>query len=177
MARYIYFAPALNAAGILEDDRLAAALERHRIVLAPPPMTFVGDPDRRLRDERGVEGVVLSLTKGFLERPQLAVAAAALRRGLRVWTYWPSEHAIECVDSERLTSARVHWLAINLLERFAAPMGRWVTRWRRVAPALRWVYRGEFAVRRFDILARLNQLSEAARPVPLAAVPSRPGEK
>ena len=171
MSRYLYVAPTLKAVGLLRDDRLAATTERHRLAIVPPAMKYEADIRRALKAEENLDGVVLALTKGFLERSQLAVARESLARKLRVWLYWPQEEALECLDRERLKSARLHWLAVNALQRTAVPLGRWVIRSRRVRPAMRWIYRGEFPVRRFDVLDKLTALAEAARPVPL--VPDR----
>ena len=175
MGQYLYVAPTLEAVGLLRDDRLAATTERHRLAIMPPAMKYEADVGRALTAERDLDGVVLALTKGFLDRSQLAVAGQALGRKLRVWLYWPDEEALECLDRDGLKSARRHWVAINLLQRIAVPLGRWLPRWRRVRPAMRWIYRGEFPVRRFDVLETLIVLADEARPVQFATVPEESG--
>ena len=47
--------------------------------------------------------------------------------------------------------------------------------WQRIRPGLRWIYRGAFPVRRYDLLAQLERMNLDARPVPfhdLAGVPT-----
>src|SRR5204863_6998545 len=85
----------------------------------------------------------------------------------RAWLYWPAEQAIECVDPERLESLRRHLQRVKWLKRICEPVDRAVTVWRRVPTALRWIYRGEFPVRRSDILVKLTLLSLRAQPVSL----------
>ena len=100
---------------------------------------------------------------------------AALARGLRVWLHWPNEQAVESVDAERLHSLQRHRQAVIALERVGRPMHRVMESWQRIRPGLRWMYRGAFPVRRYDLLAQLERMSLDARPVPfhdLAGVPT-----
>ena len=173
--RYLYVAPTLKSIGLLTDDRLAATVERHRMAITAPPMKSEENVGRTLIEEKDVDGVVLGMTKGFLDRAQLAFVREALNRPLRVWLHWPHENAVECVDADGFKSAWRHWFAINLMQRVPAPLTPWMRRWDRVRPALRWIYRGKFPVRRFDILEKLTALSNQARPVHLAAVPEESG--
>src|SRR6185436_5342631 len=92
-----------------------------------------------------------------------------LRAGRRAWIYWPSEQAIESLDDERLASLRRHVRAVKWLKRICVPIDTALTRWNRMPTGLRWIYRGEFPVRRSDILVKLTLLSLRAQPVPLGA--------
>ena len=47
------------------------------------------------------------------------------------------------------------------------PIDTALERWHRAPAASRWIYRGEFPVRRADILVKLTLLSLRAQPVPL----------
>jgi hypothetical protein len=56
----------------------------------------------------------MEMYHGWVGRDRLVVAGAALKRGRRVWVYWPGEQAIECVDRERAASHWRHWAFITL---------------------------------------------------------------
>src|SRR2546427_3105468 len=118
----------------------------------------------------GTAGVVFELASGLPSNRHLQLLAQVLRSGRRAWLYWPSEQAVECVDDERLDSLRRHLNGVKWLRRVCVPIDTAVTRWNRVSPGLRWIYRGEFPVRRFDLLVKLTLLSLRAQPVPLADI-------
>jgi SAM-dependent methyltransferase len=163
---YLYFASDLGRAGLFEAAVLAATTERHHIDLAAPPLETVTDATAAL-SRLTSEGVVFELVSGLPSERHLRLIDSVLRAGRRVWMFWPSEHAIECVDDERLISLSNHARRIKWLERIGLPVDRALTRWHRVPTALRWIYRGEFPVRRSDIGSRLDRLIAGAQPVPL----------
>jgi glycosyltransferase involved in cell wall biosynthesis/SAM-dependent methyltransferase len=105
-----YFSPMLDEAGLIDEPRLASTTERHKLPLAAPAMKPV---NRGSLDGLGdVRGVVVEMWLGFASQSQLALAARALRRSLRVWFYWPKEGVVEVVDPERVRSWRRHRLFV-----------------------------------------------------------------
>jgi glycosyltransferase involved in cell wall biosynthesis/ubiquinone/menaquinone biosynthesis C-methylase UbiE len=105
--RCAYFSPTLEEVGWLDEPRLAAASERHKIPLARPQLAAVrGDA---LSSAEGANGIVLEMWLGWPALRHLRLASRALRRALRVWAYWPNEEAIECVDADWLRSGWRHW--------------------------------------------------------------------
>ena len=175
MTEYLYIAPRGDAIASLTSDRLEDTTERHEITMNPGPM----QPTANLLDEvsrrNGFNGVVIAMNTGLPGRRELQIAGAALRRGLRVWLYWPGERAVEAVDDERLQSLRRHRLAVIAMERLGRPVHHAVESWKRVRPALRWMYSGAFRVERGDVLANLESASLDARPVPFRALDGTPG--
>ena len=161
----LFVAPSLRAVATISDGRLEATTERHRIQLAIPTTSAVADP---LSLVDGVDGAILGATRGFLDRAQMRFLEQVLARGKRAWVYWRAEKAIETVDAERLRSFRRLWASVVVYERLIAPTARGRRRLARVRPALRWIYRGEFAIRRGDILADVAHVTVRARPVPLS---------
>src|SRR5262249_12071433 len=111
---------------------------------------------------------------GLPFKRHLELVDQLLHAGRRVWLFWPDEQAIECVDRERLDSFRRHLKGVSWMKRVAVPVDSAMIRWNRVPTALRWIYRGEFPVRRSDILVKLTLLTLRAQPVPLAEL-SGPG--
>jgi SAM-dependent methyltransferase len=163
---YLYFASNLSRAGLFGAASLAATTERHHIELAAPPLETVTDATAALSGSAS-EGVVFELVSGLPSERHLRLIDSVLRAGRRVWIFWPDEDAIECVDGERLISLGNHARRVKWLERICLPVDRALTRWHRVPTALRWIYRGEFPVRRSDIGSRLDRLIARAQPVPL----------
>ncbi len=170
---YLYFAPDLRRAGRLEAAGLAPTTERHRAQLAAPPLQAVRDPSAELSQSSAC-GAVFELGSGLPSPQQLRLIDRLLQTGRRAWLFWPAEEAVECVDDERLRSLRRHVQAVNWLKRIAVPIDRAVTTWHRLPTGLRWIYRGEFPVRRSDILVKLTLLSLRAQPVSLD--PAKLGE-
>jgi ubiquinone/menaquinone biosynthesis C-methylase UbiE len=166
---YLYFASNLSRAGLFEAPSLAATTERHHIELAAPPLETVTDATAALSGSAS-EGVVFELVSGLPSERHLRLIDSALRAGRRAWLLWPAEHAIECVDDERLISLRRHTRRVRWLERICLPLDRALTRWHRVPTALRWIYHGEFPVRRSDILVKLTQLTMRSQPLPLSTM-------
>jgi glycosyltransferase involved in cell wall biosynthesis/ubiquinone/menaquinone biosynthesis C-methylase UbiE len=103
----------LPEAGVAEAPALDATSERHRIDLPEGDHVSVGDPRAWLRGHADVKGVVLLLVTGYAGRLHLAWARRLLGAKYRVWFYWPAEQAVECVDEERLRSARRHWAVVQ----------------------------------------------------------------
>jgi len=163
---YLYFASDLTRAGFFDEASLATTTERHHIELGAPRLEAVADASVEL-SRATVEGVVFELSSGLPSERHVRLIGQALRADLRAWLFWPAEQAIECVDDERLLSVRRHLTGINWLKRICQPVDNALTRWHRVPSALRWIYRGEFPVRRSDISARLELLIAGAQPVPL----------
>jgi SAM-dependent methyltransferase len=163
--QFLYVAPDLHHAALFADASLDRTTERHPAAFDVPALQPVADPVGELRRSQA-GGVVCELTKGLPSARHLHLMAQVLSSDRRAWIYWPAEAAIECVDAERLQSLRRHVSAVKWLTLIAEPLDRFVARWHRVPGALRWIYRGEFPVRRFDIFTRLNRLSVGAQPVP-----------
>lgn len=166
MSAYLYVAPDLKRVGDFDNDALSATTERHHLHIVVPPLREAG----QLRFEAGrsaSDGVVVELAAGLPTERQLSLLAAVRRAGQRAWLYFPGEDAIECVDDERLNSLRRHVTRVRWLKRMAVPLDAAITRWHRVPTALRWIYRGEFPVRRSDIEIALSQASLRAQPWPL----------
>ena len=168
---YLYFASDLTRAGLFDEASLTATTERHHIELAAPRLEVVADASVEL-SRSAVEGVVFELSSGLPSAPHVRLIDQALRADRRAWLFWAAEQAIECVDDERLRSVRRHLTNVKWLKRIWQPIDNAVTRWHRVPTALRWIYRGEFPVRRSDIGSRLERLIAGAQPVPL----KRPAE-
>src|SRR4051812_18634001 len=164
-AEYLYVAPRLDGVALFSSSALADTTERHHLVLDIGDPTAVGDPLTEVERRSGLAGIVIGLTTGLPDRRRLDIMDAALRRGLRAWLYWPGEQAVECVDAERLHSLRRHRLAVVALEKVGRRAHRVMKSWQRVRPGLRWIYRGAFPVRRYDMLADLERISFDARPV------------
>ncbi len=166
MPTYLYVASDLASAGPFADDRLAEATDRHRYAVVPPALAATTDLFAAAR-AAGAGGFVIQLSRGFLVRAQLDFCARALRAGLPVWLYWPAEQALEAVDRFRLKSYRRLRVALIVFERLLMPLVRGRKIWRRLRPAMRWVYRGEFPIQRTMIQFDLEKLAAHARPEPL----------
>jgi glycosyltransferase involved in cell wall biosynthesis/ubiquinone/menaquinone biosynthesis C-methylase UbiE len=181
MNQYLYFGPRLDGHSTFTSDALQATTERHSLVLGVSEEMTAGDPLEAVRTadttgEHGVSGIVIALTNGVPDRRRLEIIEAALGRGLRVWLYWQTEQAIECVNAERLESLRRHRLGIIAMERLGRPVHRALESWKRIRPGLRWMLRGAFPVRRHDLLANLDRASYDARPVLFKSLPAAPSE-
>src|SRR5215467_11632868 len=106
----VYFSPALDECGVIDEPGLAAASERHKLSLAAPVLAPVaGSP---LQACRGAQGIVVEMSRGWANYAQIALASKALSRSLRVWLYWPTEGVVESVTEERIVSLRRHWLFV-----------------------------------------------------------------
>jgi glycosyltransferase involved in cell wall biosynthesis/ubiquinone/menaquinone biosynthesis C-methylase UbiE len=175
MHQYLYIGPDLASTAIVSNDALADTTERHRLTLDVPHLTAQRRVIDEVRQRPDIAGVVLALSSGLPDRARLDVADAALARGLGFWLYWPAERAVERVDRERLRSLRRHRAAVIALEKVGRRVHRAIKSWERIRPGLRWIYRGAFPVRRYDLLADLERMVLDARPVPFARIPDSPG--
>src|ERR1043166_2451152 len=165
MSEYLYVSPGLEGASHLTTDALSETTERHQLALGTSTVWIDPNPLHAVQQSNGIDGVVIGLAGGIPNDARLRIADAALSRGLRVWLYWPGEQAIECVDRERLESLKRHRYAVIAMERLGRPVHRAMEAWQRMRPGLRWIYRGMFPVRRYDLLAQLGRWSLDARPV------------
>jgi glycosyltransferase involved in cell wall biosynthesis/ubiquinone/menaquinone biosynthesis C-methylase UbiE len=163
---YLYVSPRLDGTAVFASDALAATTERHWLPLDIGTLTSGGDALREIERHPGLAGVVIGLASGLPDRVRLDLGHSVLSRGLRLWLHWPAEQAVECVNRERLTSLRRHRRAVIALERVGRPIHRGMQSWQRIRPGLRWMYRGAFPVRRYDLLAQLERWIFDARPVP-----------
>ena len=169
VAEYLFVAADLSSAGTFVDERLADATDRHKLPIVVPAVGPAADLVR-LATRNGIAGAVLSLERGILIRAQLSFLAAVLAAGKRTWLYWPKEGVVEAVNAERLGSLRRHRWALLAHERILVPLRGMKRRWRRLPVALRWIYRGEFPIRRYDIRNELECLIAGAAPVPFTGV-------
>ena len=169
MPRYLYVAADFAAAGLVETDRLTGATERQAVRLEAPRLEPIGSLTADSLRSRHVDGVVVQMSAGAPTRHQLRAAGRVLAAGSRLWFYWPSERAIECIDAERLRSLWTHWVGIILFDRVVGKLERLAAAGRRLPTALVWAYRDSFPVRRQAILDALEQLHERAHPVPFTS--------
>src|SRR5947207_1771356 len=139
MSEYLYIGPRLYGVAVFSSDVLAGTTERHERSLDLGALTSRADPVREIDGHAGLRGVVIALATGLPDRARLDIAGTVLRRGLRVWLYWPDEQAIECVDQERLKSWSRHRRAAIALERGGRPLHRAMKSWERLRPGLRWI--------------------------------------
>ena len=172
--RYLYVGRGLDVVAVFSTDALANTTERHRVLLDAGALVGSTDVIGEIGRHPGIAGVVIALANGLADRARLRIIREALRRGLRVWLHWPHEQAVECIDAERLRSLERHRAAAIVMEHIGRPMLQLRDASRRVRPGLRWIYRGMFPVRRYDLLAQLERWSVAARPVPFRALPAVP---
>ena len=168
---YLYFEPDLQRAGSFDNASLAPTTERHHLGLARPPLHPVSDASAEL-SRSAVEGVVFELESGLPSQRHLQLIDQVLSADRRAWVFWPEEQAVECVDAERLDSLRQHLRGVTWLKRIAVPIDEFVTIWNRGPTGLRWIYRGEFPVRRSDILIKLTMLTLRAQPALLSNLSS-----
>ena len=175
MAEYLYVGTRLDGVAVFSSDALSATTERHRLTIDVDDLRSGVDPHRRKsRSTRTWQALVIALKAAFPPRAGLRLAAGVLRRGLRLWLYWPEERVVEVVDKERLRSLWRHWGGVIALERIAGPVHRLMTSWDRERAALRWIYRGTFPARPEDLMVKLHRWSLEATPVPFPALAGVP---
>src|SRR5579872_3737846 len=114
--RVVYADPS-GRLGTLDEARLDATTDRHRVAL-PPPELGAGEPLARLVQDSQL-GLVVALAGGSPNRAELGLLARGLSMGRRVWLHWPEEGVVEVATRERLESYRRHWLVINLYQSVA----------------------------------------------------------
>jgi glycosyltransferase involved in cell wall biosynthesis/ubiquinone/menaquinone biosynthesis C-methylase UbiE len=173
MSTYLYVGSRADSVSTVNSDALDATTERHHVLLSVDPQAAAANPVDAIKTN-GYPGVVIGLTSGIPDRARLVIIEAALARGQRVWLHWPSEQAVECVDEERLQSLQRHRQIVIAMERLGRPVHRLMESWQRVRPGLRWMYRGAFPVRRFDLLSQLERWALDARPVPFGGLSTAP---
>ena len=105
MDQYLYVSPNLGEVATIESSELAGTEDRHRVSLAVSEPVVCLDVDTELARRQNIKGVVIALDRGWPGASHLRFASRAMRRG-RVWFYWPSEEAVECLDPERLNAQR-----------------------------------------------------------------------
>ena len=99
--------------GVVVDPRLAGTTERHKLDLVVQPNEVPGDPLSVLRGDAKYEGLILEINGGWAGRRTLGLARGAIDLGRRAWLHFPGEHAVECVDRERLSSLWRHWFFVT----------------------------------------------------------------
>jgi glycosyltransferase involved in cell wall biosynthesis/protein-L-isoaspartate O-methyltransferase len=176
MAHYLYIGVGLDAAAVFSTEALARARGRDHVTLDPGALDATANPIREL-DRPGLEGVVIAAAAGVVDRARLRIARAALSRGLQVWLHWPNERTVEYVDHERLRMLARLRRAVIAMQWAARPVLQWFDARKRLGSGLRWIYRGTIPIRRQDreeMIARLDEWSRAAVPVPFARDRTRP---
>jgi glycosyltransferase involved in cell wall biosynthesis/ubiquinone/menaquinone biosynthesis C-methylase UbiE len=129
--------------GVVDDPRLDGTTERHKMSLDAKPSGAMGDPVAALTRHPHASGLIIEMYVGWVGRDALALIRRVLRTGRRVWVYWPDEAAVECVDRERMSSLRRHWLFIvwwRAQNRWSEAVGRARARAGRMKRALRDVW-------------------------------------
>jgi glycosyltransferase involved in cell wall biosynthesis/ubiquinone/menaquinone biosynthesis C-methylase UbiE len=125
----LYFSPTLEQVGSIDEPRLSATTERHKLSMCRPQMRPTSDPKGELAQEH-TGGVVFEMQLGWASRAQLAVASAAIDRSMRVWFYWPAECVVEVVTAERVQSWRRHgWFILAGLRLVLPVQRRWEEAW------------------------------------------------
>jgi glycosyltransferase involved in cell wall biosynthesis/ubiquinone/menaquinone biosynthesis C-methylase UbiE len=122
--RCLYLSPALTEAAILDEPQLATTTERHRLELDVPIDRSAAKPLQALDGDSGLHGVVIEMWLGWPSFSQLRLASAVLKRGKRVWLYWPNEGAVECIDRERISSSWRLWLLASAYMSVSRPSRR-----------------------------------------------------
>jgi glycosyltransferase involved in cell wall biosynthesis/ubiquinone/menaquinone biosynthesis C-methylase UbiE len=110
--RCLYLGP-LGELSSLDDARLEATTERHKLDITPQPLHETGSVPEILARDPKWQGVILEMHTGWPDRLRLSIARKALALGRRVWIHFPDEHAVEVIDAERLQSQRRHWRFIT----------------------------------------------------------------
>lgn len=129
MLRYLCVSFDPLRTGIHWDDRLESLTERHRLTLALPEWNEATEVMPRVETGE-TAGLILVLDRGWLGRGMMRICKQVLASGRRVYLYWPSEQAFECLDQERLGSYWRHWLVLQSYRRLRRlkEKGRWVLR-------------------------------------------------
>jgi len=128
----------LGELGLVDDARLAATTERHKLDLHVTPYSWQGSPQEALRRDRALAGVIMEMEFGYVGRHRLKLSRRILAMGgPRVWAHWRGEDAVECIDAERLRSLWRHWYFIKF-GRYAHRVAAKWSRLRAVRRSLRW---------------------------------------
>ena len=100
----LYVASNLGAATTVTEAGLSDTTERHRLTIRLGPLTTCLDPLGEIGRRRDLLGVIVGMERGWPGSSHLRFASAVLKQKRRVWFYWPSEQALECVDADMLRS-------------------------------------------------------------------------
>jgi len=100
----LYVAANLAAVTTVTAPGLAATTERHAMALSLGPLATCLQPLAELAAHPELLGVIVAMERGWPGSSHLRFAASALRQNRRVWFYFPSEQALECVDTHALAS-------------------------------------------------------------------------
>ena len=104
MASCLYVGPFHDHVRVNRHDGLDSTTERHRVELDRQALLPCASPTVEFDRLPFLDGAVIEMHQGWPGRPALGLAGTVLKRGKRVWFYWPDEQAVECVDRERLRS-------------------------------------------------------------------------
>ena len=154
----LYVASNLGATATVTEPGLAGTTERHHLPIRLGPMATSLDPLGELARRPDLLGVIVAMERGWPGSSHLRFASAARKQGRRVWFYWPSEQAIECIDADALGSYWRLWAycTADLLKRRVKGL---------VRPQLHDA--GAEVVERCTMA--LRELHATARPVPFPA--------
>jgi glycosyltransferase involved in cell wall biosynthesis/ubiquinone/menaquinone biosynthesis C-methylase UbiE len=100
----LYVASNLGAATTITEHGLSEMTERHRLPIRVGRLETCLDPLAEIGRRPDLLGVVVAMERGWPGSSHLRFAASVLRQRRRVWFYWPSEQALECIDKDALGS-------------------------------------------------------------------------
>jgi glycosyltransferase involved in cell wall biosynthesis/ubiquinone/menaquinone biosynthesis C-methylase UbiE len=100
----LYIGPNLGAATTITEAGLGETTERHRLAIRLGPLSTCLDPLGEIGRRRDLLGVIVGMERGWPGSSHLRFASSVLKQKRRVWFYWPSEQALECVDVDVLRS-------------------------------------------------------------------------
>jgi glycosyltransferase involved in cell wall biosynthesis/ubiquinone/menaquinone biosynthesis C-methylase UbiE len=100
----LYVASNLGAATTVTEPGLAETTERHRLAIRVGPLSTCLDPLGEVGKRPDLLGVIVAMERGWPGSSHLRFASAVIRQQRRIWFYWPSEQALECVDADVLRS-------------------------------------------------------------------------
>jgi glycosyltransferase involved in cell wall biosynthesis/ubiquinone/menaquinone biosynthesis C-methylase UbiE len=110
--RYLYVHPSFDRTGVLDLPAFEDFTERHKVVVAPPPL--IPTPDLVGEMQRGgCVGAILEMNDGLPGRIYLQRANALLKARYRTFFYWPREDAVELIDRERLATYWRLWVLVK----------------------------------------------------------------
>ena len=135
MGSCLYVAPDLAAARIVSHEGLEGTTERHRLDLAPAPMSPCAQPLAELDRLPDLTGVILEMDRGWPGQSHLRLAAKVLRRGRRAWLLIMPD--AEATAAERRVRAGVGRTCRRVSSRRAPAAAGWDPEARPVAPARR----------------------------------------
>jgi glycosyltransferase involved in cell wall biosynthesis/ubiquinone/menaquinone biosynthesis C-methylase UbiE len=118
----LYVASNLGAATTVTEAGLAETTERHHLPIRLGPLTTCLDPLGEIGRRPDLLGVIVAMERGWPGSSHLRFASAFLKERRRVWFYWPSEQALECIDAGTLSSYWRLWAfcTADLLKRRVA---------------------------------------------------------